>query len=143
MCEKLQHNPICPIKSDGCYSTNITSVYFYWINSLFTKRERWLIIFALKSHRVTESQTPKGPQYKGGWNFLCLISIHLPTRFARREIIFWWYLNRYYSMIFIQYYYQCSILRGKRNCNKTILSNWKDCLSLLLSLESNWYSYSL
>ena len=29
-------------------------------------------------------------------------------------------------MIFIQYYYQCSILRGKRNCNKTIIPSGKD-----------------
>ena len=29
----------------------------------------------------TESQTPKGTQYTGRWNFLCLISINAPTHF--------------------------------------------------------------
>ena len=43
-----------------------------------------------------------------GQIFLCLISINSPTRFACRGIIIWWYLNRYYSMIFNQCYYKIS-----------------------------------
>ena len=37
---------------------------------------------------ASESQRDRHPsnQYTGGWNFLCLISINSPTRFARRGI---------------------------------------------------------
>ena len=50
-------------------------------------RPIWKIMATeLQSYRVTELQTPKGTQYMGGWNFLCMISINSPTRLACRGI---------------------------------------------------------
>ena len=46
---------------------------------------------------ASESQTPKGTQYTGGLNFLCLISINSPTRCAHRGII--------YFVIYLKYEY--------------------------------------
>ena len=65
-------------------------------------------IIKILSLLATEFQSDRVTEYTGRWNFLCLISINSTTCFARRAIIFWWCLNRYYSMILIWCYYLVS-----------------------------------
>ena len=72
----------------NCITVNFdrTTYGIYTIQN-FIKSINVKYMLLLIGHQVTEWQTPKGSQHTGGWNFLCLISISSPTRFACRGII--------------------------------------------------------
>ena len=66
---------------------------------------KWVAAEWPQSDRVTESQTPKGTQYMGGWNFFVPeISINSPTRFPCKGIISWKLLPNNFSMKFLSYF---------------------------------------
>ena len=71
---------------------------FNRIYSLFTKREQWHIISALKKSCFLRS------------TLLLNFWFDVLKTGKKYKKIFWWYLNRYYSMILIHYYYLVSIV---------------------------------
>ena len=71
---------------------------FYWIYSLFTKWERWLIISALKKFSFLRSTLLL--------NFFNLMFLNKEKIIIK--IRFCWYLKMYYLMIFIRCYYLVS-----------------------------------
>ena len=96
--------------------------------SLFTKRERLLIFSSLKKS-----------------SFLKLILLlNFPIRWSSnwKKIIIWWYLNGYYSMIFIQCYYKISYYKLSicLILQKSQINSW---FTIFLEIFRGWWIYHI